>query len=74
METMSSLGIVTDKDIPEKENVEELFDSLENAFEKDDVTKEEIVKIIKGYLPNFGHIETGKSLDIKMYTIINSQF
>ena len=30
------------------------------------VEKEEIVQIIKSYLPNFDHIETGKSLDSKM--------
>lgn len=66
MERLNSLGIVIEKDIPSKEKVEELFEALESAFVKEQVTKEEIVNIIKGYLPNFGHIETGKSLDIKM--------
>ena len=33
---------------------------------KEKATKEEVVKIIKDYLPNFEHIETGKSLDSKM--------
>ena len=28
--------------------------------------KEEVVAIMKDYLPNFEHIETGKSLDSKM--------
>lgn len=66
MDRLTSLGIVTGKGIPNKSDVDNLFELLENAFEKVDVTKELIVKIIKGYLPNFGHIETGKSLDIKM--------
>ena len=39
---------------------------LEAAIGKDEVTKEEIVSIMKAYLPNFDHIETGKSLDSKM--------
>ena len=30
------------------------------------ISKEEIVQIIKDYLPGFNHIETGKSLDGKM--------
>lgn len=66
MERLQALGVVTDKEIPEKESIKQLFESLEDAFEKDDVVKEDIVKIIKKYLPNFEHIETGKSLDIKM--------
>lgn len=66
VERLESLGIVIDKEIPEKESIAELFRLLEEAFDKDSVTKEEIVEIIKQYLPNFGHIETGKSLDIKM--------
>lgn len=34
--------------------------------EKDSCSKEMIVDIISEYLPNFEHIETGKSLDGKM--------
>lgn len=66
MERLSSLGIVTGKDVPSKEDIDELFIKLETAFENLDVKKEDIVKIMKEYLPNFEHIETGKSLDIKM--------
>lgn len=66
MERLSSLGIVTGKDVPFKEDIDELFIKLETAFENLDVKKEDIVKIMKEYLPNFEHIETGKSLDIKM--------
>lgn len=63
---MNSLGIVTQKDIPDKDRIDMLFHKLEKAFENPDVTKEEIVLVIKEYLPNFDHIETGKSLDCKM--------
>ena len=55
-----------DKEIPERTAIDQLFKNLEKAFEKPDVKKEDIVKIMKEYLPNFEHIETGKSLDIKM--------
>lgn len=63
---LQALGIVTNKEIPNKENVDNLFKRLQNAFNNDKVSKEEIVNIIKEYLPNFEHIETGKSLDSKM--------
>ena len=63
---LQALGVVTDKEIPDKDKVNVLFDELTKAFEKEETTKEEIIAIMKGYLPNFEHIETGKSLDSKM--------
>ena len=63
---LRALGVVTDKEIPDKDKVEVLFGELTKAFEKEESTKEEIIAIMKGYLPNFEHIETGKSLDSKM--------
>ena len=33
---------------------------------KTDLQKQEIVALMKGYIPNFEHIETGKGLDQKM--------
>lgn len=62
---LKALGVVTEKAIPDKAKVDLLFDKLNNAF-KTNASKEEIVSIIKEYLPNFEHIETGKSLDGKM--------
>lgn len=66
MERFSSLGVITGKEIPDKGRVEELFVALNAAFAKEVTTKEEIVRIMKEYLPSFEHIETGKSLDSKM--------
>ena len=62
----SSLGVIVDKDIPDRDKIDRLFEELENVFENENVTKEDVVKILKNYLPNFEHIETGKSLDSKM--------
>jgi hypothetical protein len=39
---------------------------LNAVFDIESTTKEEVVAIMKEYLPNFEHIETGKSLDSKM--------
>lgn len=61
-----TLGIVTDKEIPDQEKVKALFKKLNSAFDKEETEKEEIISIMKEYLPNFEHIETGRSLDSKM--------
>ena len=66
MERLHSLGIITGKEIPNNEQIDVLFEKLENVFERDTLTKEEVVSIIAEYLPNFEHIEKGKSLDSKM--------
>lgn len=66
LERLKALGVVTGKEIPDKQKVECLFDQLNAVFDKIDTTKEEVVDIMKAYLPNFEHIETGKSLDNKM--------
>lgn len=62
---LKALGVVTGKEIPDKKKVEELFNKL-NAIFGGETSKEEVVRIIKEYLPNFEHIETGRSLDSKM--------
>ena len=65
LEQFISLGIVVGKPIPDRKKVTILIDQLNKAFERGCI-KEDIVGIIKDYLPNFNHIETGKSLDSKM--------
>lgn len=66
MERFKALGVVTSKEIPDKDKINLLFKKFNEVFNKDEATKEEVVSIIKMYLPNFEHIETGKSLDSKM--------
>jgi len=66
MNRLESLGIVVEKAIVDSAKINVLFDELEKAFEKESLTKEEVVAIIGTYLPYFSHIETGKSLDSKM--------
>ena len=66
MDRFASLGVITGKTVPEKEKVIFLIDRLKKAFESKDISKARIVTILSEYLPNFEHIETGKSLDSKM--------
>ncbi len=61
-----SIGIITDKQICDRSKLSTLFAELENVFLGENAKKEDIVRIMGDYLPNFSHIETGKSLDGKM--------
>lgn len=66
MERFFSLGVIIGKEIPDKVRLKKLFTDLDITFKKAETTKEEVIKIMKEYLPNFEHIETGKFLDDKM--------
>jgi len=61
-----SLGVIIDKPTPSKDEVAHVIEELDKAFKNESVNKADIVRIIGEYLPNFEHIETGKSLDGKM--------
>lgn len=65
-ERLKALGVITGKDIPDRQRLHELLDEFEKAFSDSTTTKDDVVKIIGSYLPFFEHIETGKSLDSKM--------
>ena len=66
MNRFESLGVITEKEIPDKSKIDDVMSELDCAFKKIDLSKDEVVQIIKKYLPNFEHIEKGKSLDSKM--------
>ena len=44
----------------------ELIADFENVFNNTSSTKSDIISLIKSYVPDFAHIETGKNLDQKM--------
>ena len=62
----SSLGVITDKQVPDKAKIAALFGDFSEVFDRETPRKEDVVAVIRRYLPNFGHIETGRSLDGKM--------
>ena len=66
MNRFKSLGVITEKGVPNSERIEKLFLELNTAFDRSETTKEEVISIMRTYLPSFEHIETGKSLDSKM--------
>lgn len=66
MDRLQALGVITGKEVTDKNKVEVLFNNLTAEFAKEETSKETIIQIMQEYLPNFEHIETGKSLDSKM--------
>ena len=65
-ETFINLGVVKNSKKRSMTEIDEIFDKLHTLFESNEVSKAAIVDILKVYLPNFEHIETGKGLDSKM--------
>ena len=65
-DTFINLGVIKNSKKRSIAEIDNIFDNLENLFKKESVTKTEIVDVLKEYLPNFEHIETGKGLDSKM--------
>ena len=61
-----SLGVIENVKIQSIEETDKLFNKLNIIFSKTDFNKNEIVYIIKKFLPNFEHKEKGKNLDQKM--------
>lgn len=66
MDRLFALGVITGKELFDSVKVDKLFAELDGTFMRDDLSKDQVVSILKEFLPNFDHIETGKSLDSKM--------
>lgn len=65
MNRFKELGVIEETERRSMGEVNAFFDKLETLF-KGDFTKEDVVKSIKEFLPNFEHEEKGKNLDQKM--------
>lgn len=61
-----NLGVVKNTAKRNLTEIDAIINQLYDLFESDDVTKSKIVEILRIYLPDFEHIETGKGLDAKM--------
>ena len=64
--TFINLGCVKNSKKRPIAEVEAIFGNLRSVFAKADATKEDVIEVLKEYLPNFQHIEKGKSLDSRM--------
>ena len=65
MNRFQALGVVEETTRRPMSEVNAFFEKLEDLFDGD-FTKEDIVRYIKEFLPNFEHEEKGKNLDEKM--------
>jgi FlaA1/EpsC-like NDP-sugar epimerase len=61
-----NLGVVKNSKKRSIDEIDTIFNQLHTLFESKEISKAAIVEILKVYLPNFEHIETGKGLDSKM--------
>jgi FlaA1/EpsC-like NDP-sugar epimerase len=61
-----SIGVVTNSLKPPFSEMELTIKEIETLFKRESYSKEDVIKIMNKILPNFNHIETGKTLDQKM--------
>ena len=61
-----SIGVITNSLKPSFSEIDITIKEIETLFKKESYNKDDIIKIINKILPNFNHIETGKTLDEKM--------
>lgn len=66
MNSFNALGIIKDTSLPSVDSVSETIQNFKNLFNSDSVDKAKVVSLMKNYIDDFSHIETGKSLDSKM--------
>ncbi len=66
MNQFNALGVVKDSEIPQLADIQETIKQFRILFDTSSVNKSQIVDLISQYIPDFNHIETGKSLDQKM--------
>ena len=64
--TFVNLGAVKNSKKRPVEEVEAIFANLRAVFRKPGAEKADVIEVLKEYLPNFQHIEKGKSLDARM--------
>ena len=64
--TFINLGVVKKSKNRSIEEIDQIFVSLLQLYNNKEVKKSDVVEILKVYLPNFEHIEKGKSLDQQM--------
>ena len=66
LERFNSLGVIDHVKPRPKDELDSFLLNLNTILQKETTTKEEIVSVLKSYLPNFNHEEKGKNLDQKM--------
>lgn len=66
LERFCSLGVIEEGKAQPIPLLNSFFERLESTLNDQNTGKEEVVKVIKEFVPNFEHTEKGKNLDQKM--------
>lgn len=66
LETYAALGIVKNAKKETLSKINETLMELKTLMKSGEYEKSEIIHLLKNYIPDFEHIETGKGLDQKM--------
>ena len=66
LKQFDSIGVITNSKKPTFSEMELTIKEIESLFKRESYNKVDIIKIMNKILPNFNHIETGKTLDQKM--------
>ncbi|TAK36567.1 MAG: NAD-dependent epimerase/dehydratase family protein [Saprospiraceae bacterium] len=66
MDRFASLGVIKNAPCQSLAEIGHILNELMVVFEKENVSKQEIVELMQRYIPNFEHVETGRGLDQKM--------
>ena len=65
-ERFGSLGVIEDLEARRMEELDTFLERLQAVLNDQKTEKEDIVRTMKEFIPNFEHIEKGKNLDQKM--------
>ncbi|MBP1629403.1 MAG: polysaccharide biosynthesis protein CapD [Bacteroidetes bacterium] len=66
MERFSSLGVIEEYPARPISDIDIFFTKMSELLSRSDMTKGDIVILLKDFIPNFEHEEKGKNLDSKM--------
>ena len=58
--------VKSNRDYPTLDEIRKVIGKLNTAFERDDCTKEEVIRVLSDHLPTFCHAEKNKYLDQRM--------
>ncbi len=61
-----SLGVIENYPARNKAEIDSFYNKLETLFQKENFKKQDVVELLKTFIPNFSHEEKGKNLDEKM--------
>ena len=66
LDKFKSLGVIKNTSKPSKKNIQQCMSSLKTFMDDPNYSKASIISVIKEFIPDFDHMETGKNLDQKM--------